>query len=174
MYTLQGKTRPTRHVRFPRQSTYATRMLPAGGPRTWQPFMLTQQSWIDSLLPRKSAPDSTSQLSWVVRGTCLSFSPNTSIEAVCLSQTSVDEETTRLTGPISLACDQYIQYLLPGSNHSVLNQYRRGLPHRNLEIAGTLSLPFPTECFIDPPKWPCPVLDYPYNKYQLNWRRNKP
>jgi hypothetical protein len=64
--------------------------------------------------------------------------------------------------------------LLPGSNHSVLNQYRWGLPHRNLEIARTLSLPFPTECFTDTPKWPCPVLDYPYNKYQLIWRRNKP
>jgi hypothetical protein len=27
MYTLQGKTRPTRHVRFPHQSTYARRTL---------------------------------------------------------------------------------------------------------------------------------------------------
>jgi hypothetical protein len=39
IYTLQGKIRPTRHVRFPRQSTYARRTLPVGGPHTWQPFM---------------------------------------------------------------------------------------------------------------------------------------
>jgi hypothetical protein len=38
MYTLQGKTQTTRHVRFPRQSTYARFRLPAGGPDTWQPL----------------------------------------------------------------------------------------------------------------------------------------
>jgi hypothetical protein len=37
---------------------------------------------------------------------------------------------TRLTGPISLACDRYIQYLLTGTNPLVLNRHRRGLPHR--------------------------------------------
>jgi hypothetical protein len=41
--------------------TYVTHTLLAGGPRTWQPFTLTQQSWTDLLLLRKSAPDSTSQ-----------------------------------------------------------------------------------------------------------------
>jgi hypothetical protein len=45
--------------------TYAFHVNPhtlsVSGPRTWQPFTLTQQSWTDSLLPRKSAPDSTSQ-----------------------------------------------------------------------------------------------------------------
>jgi hypothetical protein len=45
MYTLQGKTRSTQHVRFPRQSMYARRTLPTGGPRTWQLFMSRQQSW---------------------------------------------------------------------------------------------------------------------------------
>jgi hypothetical protein len=37
------------------------------------------------LLPRKSAPDSTSQPDWVVHGTHLSFSPNLANEAVGLS-----------------------------------------------------------------------------------------
>jgi hypothetical protein len=69
-----GETWYTRHVRFPRQSTYATLTLPTGGPHMWQPFTLTQQCWTDSLLPRKSAPDSTSQPGWVARGTHLSFS----------------------------------------------------------------------------------------------------
>jgi hypothetical protein len=35
--------------------------------------------------------------------------------------------TTRLTGPISLAWDRYIQYFLVGANPLVLNRHRRGL-----------------------------------------------
>jgi hypothetical protein len=35
--------------------------------------------------------------------------------------------TTRFTGPISPACDRYVQYLLTGVNPSVLNRHRRGL-----------------------------------------------
>jgi hypothetical protein len=42
------------------------------------------------LLPRKSAPDSTSQSGCVTHGTRLSFYPNTAIEAVGLTQASVD------------------------------------------------------------------------------------
>jgi hypothetical protein len=38
-------------------------------------FTLIQQSWIDSLLPRKSDPNSTSQYDWVAHGAQLSFSP---------------------------------------------------------------------------------------------------
>jgi hypothetical protein len=66
----------TWYVPFPRQSTYATCTLPAGSPRMWQSFMLTKQSWTDTLLLRKSVPKSTSQPSWVAHGTCPSFSPN--------------------------------------------------------------------------------------------------
>jgi hypothetical protein len=36
--------------------------------------------------------------------------------------------TARLTGPVSPACDQYVQYLLAGANSSVLNRHRWGLP----------------------------------------------
>jgi hypothetical protein len=57
MYTLQGRTRSTRHVRFPCQSMYAQRTLPTGGPHTWQPFTSHRQSWTESLQPRKRAPD---------------------------------------------------------------------------------------------------------------------
>jgi hypothetical protein len=84
---------------------------------------------------------------------------------VRLIQTSVDEEATRLIGTISPACDRYVQYLLPGTNPSVLNRHRWGLPHRNLIIATSLSPPFPSKCSIDPPKWPCPVSDYPQPYY---------
>jgi hypothetical protein len=37
------------------------------------------------------------------------------------------QPTTRLTGPISPACDRYVQYLLTGVNRTVLNWHRRGL-----------------------------------------------
>jgi hypothetical protein len=39
-------------------------------------------------------------------------------------------QATRFTGPISPACDQYIQYLLMSINPSFLNRHRWGLPHR--------------------------------------------
>jgi hypothetical protein len=35
--------------------------------------------------------------------------------------------TTRLIGPISLACDRYVQHLLVGANRTVLNRHRRRL-----------------------------------------------
>jgi hypothetical protein len=54
------------------------------------------------------------------RGTRLSFSPNTAIEAARLSQTSIDEQATRLTGLISPAYDQYVQYLFTGPTHRPL------------------------------------------------------
>jgi hypothetical protein len=40
------------------------------------------------------------------------------------------QQATRFTRPISPACDRYVQYLLTGTNPSVLNWHRRGLPHR--------------------------------------------
>jgi hypothetical protein len=62
------------------------------------------------------------------------------------------QPATRLTGPISSACDRYVQYLLTGTKPSVLNRYKQGLPHRNLGIATALSPPFPFECSTSPPK----------------------
>jgi hypothetical protein len=80
------------------QSPYAKCTLPTGSPRMWQPFTLIQQSWTDELLPRKSAPISTSQLGWVVHGTYLSFSPNPAIKAMCLCQASVVNRYINLLG----------------------------------------------------------------------------
>jgi hypothetical protein len=57
---------------------------------------------------------------------------------------------TRLTGPISPACNRYVQYLLTCTNPSVLNWHRWGLPHRKLIIATTLSSPFLSKCSTDP------------------------
>jgi hypothetical protein len=54
--------------------------------------------------------------------------------------------TTRFTGPISPACDRYVQYLLMGANRTVLNRHRRGY---NLGVAAlphTHSSTFSTSC----------------------------
>jgi hypothetical protein len=150
MYTIHGKIWPTHHVRFPRQSTYARRTLPADSSRTWQPFTLSQQGWIDSLLLRKSAPDSTSQPGWVVRGTHLSFSPNTAIEVVHLSQTSVDNTLLGLPG-------RYHRHAIGTFNTCSrvpiprsLTEIGGGYHIENLKIATTLSPHFPSEGSTDP------------------------
>jgi hypothetical protein len=54
--------------------------------------------------------------------------------------------TTRLTMPISPACDRYVQYLLTGTNPSVLNQHSRGLPPLRCRFATYYSPTFPTSC----------------------------
>jgi hypothetical protein len=132
-------------------ATYAQRTLPAGGPHTWHPFMSHQQGWTDALLPRKSAPDSTSQPSWVVHGTSLSFSPNTTIEAVRLSQAPVVGRLLGLPGPYHWhvigtfnTCSR-----LPTSRS--LTDVGGGYHIENLRIATVLSPPFPSEGSTDPP-----------------------
>jgi hypothetical protein len=140
MYTLQGKTRPTQHIRFPHQSTYAWRTLPVGGPRTWQPSMSHRQNWTESLLPRKRAPDiiPSTPADWSVGPYPVSLSsqpmkqwrkPNTH-----------QQQATRFTEPISLACDRYVQYFLMGANRMVLNRHRRGLQPWRCRLA-TYPLP---------------------------------
>jgi hypothetical protein len=59
-----------------------------------------------------------------------SVSLPTSHWSSALKPSTCRRQTIRFTGPISLACDQYVQYLLMGTNPSVLNRHRRGLPHR--------------------------------------------
>jgi hypothetical protein len=79
-----------------------------------------QQRWTDALLSRKSAPNSTSQFDWVAHRTHLSFSPNIVIEAVRLSQASIDDRLLGLLGT-------YHQYTI-----STFNTCLRGSTHRSL------------------------------------------
>jgi hypothetical protein len=151
MYTLQGKTWPTWHVRFPCQSTYARCTLPADSPRTWQPFTNHRQGWTDALLPRKSAPDSTSQPGWVVRGTHLSFFPNIAIEAVCLSQAPVGSRLLGLPGPYHWNEIGTFNTCSRVPTHRSLTDTRGGYHIENLRIATTLSPPLPSEGSTDPP-----------------------
>jgi hypothetical protein len=52
----------------------------------------------------------------------------------------------QLTGPISPACDRYVQYLLTGDNPSVLNRHRWGLQPWRCRLATYHSPTFPIGC----------------------------
>jgi hypothetical protein len=51
--------------------------------------------------------------------------------------------TTRLTGPISPACDRYVQYLLTGANPSVLHRHRQGYNLGGANLPHTTPRPSP-------------------------------
>jgi hypothetical protein len=127
MYTLQGKTWPTRHVRFPHQSMYAQCTLPTGSLRTWQPSMSCWQSWTESLLLRKRAPNTiySTPVGWSMGPYPVSL-PSQPMKQWRKSNIH-QQQATRFTGFISPACDWYVQYLLMGGNRTVLNRHRRGL-----------------------------------------------
>jgi hypothetical protein len=59
------------------------------------------------------------------------------------SQNIYQQLATWLTGPISPACDRYIQYLLAGANSSVLNRHKRGLQSWRCRLATYHSSTFP-------------------------------
>jgi hypothetical protein len=54
-------------------------------------------------------------------------------------------QATTLTGPISPACDRYVQYLLARANPSVLNRHRRWLQPWRCKLATSHSAIFPTD-----------------------------
>jgi hypothetical protein len=121
------------------------------------------------LLPRKSAPDSTSQLSWVAYGTRPSFSPKIAIEVVGLSQAPVDGRLLGLPG-------SYHRHAIGTFNTCSRVPTPRSLTDtgecyhiENLRIATTLSPPFPSEGSTDPPNGPA-WSQIIHNNYQLNWR----
>jgi hypothetical protein len=100
LYTLQGKTQPTRHVRFPRQSTYARCTLLAGGPCTWQPFMRHRQIWTDPTAPKKKGSRHNPQHADLpIRGSVPSFSPEPANEAGGVSQAADGDQLLGLSGP---------------------------------------------------------------------------
>jgi hypothetical protein len=158
MYTLQGKTRPTRHVRFPHQSTYARHTLPVGGPRTWQHFTSHRQSWAGPLLLRKRAPDIIHSVSADrSMGPYPVSLPSQPMKQWGQSQASISDRLLGLLGP-------YHQHTIDTFNTCSRVPTPRFLTDiggsyhiKNLKIATTLSLSFPSEGFTDPPKWPRPV-----------------
>jgi hypothetical protein len=147
MYTLQGKTRPTLHVRSPRQSMYVRCTLPAGGPRTWQPFIQSSTDLNRSTAPKKKGsrhnPQHTGR---PIRGSVPSLSPTTVNEVVGKSQASVDSRLLGLLGPYHRHTIGIFNTCSRGPTERSLIDTGRGY---NLEGAGvpcTHSLTFPTSC----------------------------
>jgi hypothetical protein len=105
------------------------------------------------LFLRKNAPDSTSQLDWVVHGTRLSFSPKIAIEAVGLSQAHVDGRLLGLSSSYHRhAIDTFNTCSWVPTTRS-LTDTSGGYHIENLRITTSLS-PFHFEGFTDPPNGP--------------------
>jgi hypothetical protein len=137
MYTMQGKTRPIRHVRFPRQSMYARCTLPVGNPHTWQPFVKSSTTMDRGTAPekkgsrhnpqragwpiRRSIPSlSPEPAGWPIRGSIPNFSPEPAIEGVGVKPSSVS--------------NQLLVLLDPYHRHAIgmFNTCSRGPTHRSL------------------------------------------
>jgi hypothetical protein len=96
------------------------------------------------LLSRKRAPDTTPSLAEWYTGLPPSFSPNIVIEAAMKAKHLLMNKLHQFTGPITPACDRYVQYLLVGANPSILNRHNRGLEAWRYRLSTYHSLTFPT------------------------------
>jgi hypothetical protein len=113
--------------------------------------VIDRVGWI-LLPPRKSAPDSTSQPRWEARGTRLSFSPNRVIEAVGLSQASINDSLLGLPG-------LYHRHAI-----GTFNTCSRGSTHRSLtDIGGGLQ---PWRCRLSIHHYPTFPTDGPPHSTQ--------
>jgi hypothetical protein len=142
MYTLQEKIRPAWHICFPRRYTYTRRTLPAGGPRTRQPFASHQQRWTD--------PTALEKKGWVIRKCTTLFLSQHSHWSSNESQTSID---SRLLG----LPDSYHRHAIGTFNTCswvptprFLTDTGGGYHIENIGIATTLFPPFPSEGSTDP------------------------
>jgi hypothetical protein len=146
MYTMQGKTRPTRPMLFtlsPRMvhdHTYLMRSIYSNLSYS------RQQIWTDPLHPRRRAPDtihSTTAIWSMGRyPPSLPQQPKSSGE----KSSSCWQPTTRLTGPISPACDRYVQYLLAGPTKRSLIDIGGGYNLEGADLPHTHSPTIPTSC----------------------------
>jgi hypothetical protein len=125
-------------------------MLPTGGTRTWQPSTSHRQSWTESLLPRKRAPDTIpSTLTDRSAGPYPVSLPNQPIKQWRKSNT-YQQQTTRFTRPISPACDRYIQYLLMGATERSLTDTGGGYNLEGVGLPHIHSPTFTTSCLFFP------------------------
>jgi hypothetical protein len=111
-------------------------------------------------LSRTTAPEKMGSrhnpqyVGWPICGSVPNFAPKPINKAVGAKSNIYRRWATRLTGPISLACDRYVQYLLTGANSSVLNRHKRGLPPRRWRFATYHYPTFPTSCLHFPLRAP--------------------
>jgi hypothetical protein len=168
MYTLQGKTRPIWHVRFPRQSTYARHTLPTGGPRTWQPFTRRRQILTDPTAPEKKGFRHNAQhADGPIHGSIPSFSPELANEAGGVSQAPVGDQLLGIPDSYHRHAISTFNSCSRGPTHWSLTDtsggYNRGgadFPHTTSRPSQPIVSPFPLRSRS--------VSDYPYNIYQLN------
>jgi hypothetical protein len=90
----------------------------------------------------------------VVRGIRLSFSPNTAIEAVCLSQAPIGGRLLGLPSPYHRHAIDTINTCSRVPTPQSLIDAGRGYHIKNFGIATALSPPFPSEGSTDPPNGP--------------------
>jgi hypothetical protein len=91
---------------------------------------------------------------WPIRVSIPIFSPELANEVVGAKPSIYKRPTTRLTGPITLVCDRYVQYLLAGANWTVLNRHRWELQSWRCQLATYHSPTFPTSYLPFPPRGP--------------------
>jgi hypothetical protein len=126
MYTLQGETRLTRHT----YSTLSPCMVPDHTYLTRSThsdlscvnrFVQIHCPWEEGLLTQ-----STTQRPSNLR-VCTQLLSHNNQWGSGEKASFCWQPATRLTGPISPACDHYVQYFLTGVNSSVPNRHRWGL-----------------------------------------------
>jgi hypothetical protein len=128
MYTPQRKTRSTRHVRFPRQSTYARRTLPAGDACTWQHFTKSLTTMDRVTAPEKNGSRHNPQhVGWPICGSIPSFSPEPGNEAVGGGGVKPPSVGNQLLG----LPDSYRRHVI-----GMLNTCLRGSTYRSLTDSG--------------------------------------
>jgi hypothetical protein len=154
MYTLQGKTQSTRHVRFPRQSMYARHTLPTGGPCTWQPFASHQRRWTDPTAPEKKGSWHNPQPDWVIHRSATQFLSQHSNWSSNESQTFVDSRLLGLPGPYHQHAIGTFNTCSQVPTPQFLTDTGEGYHKGNLRIATSLSPSFPFEGPTDPPNGP--------------------
>jgi hypothetical protein len=110
------------------------------------------QSWTESLLHRKRAPDTIHSMT---TDRYVGLYP-VSLLSQPLKQwrkpNICQQHATRLTRPIPPTCDRYVQYLLVGAIPSVLKRYRRGLQSWSCQFFTYHSPTFLTSCLHFSPK----------------------
>jgi hypothetical protein len=142
MYTLQEKTRSTCHM----ISTLDSRMVPDHTSPVVRigNLLLVLTRTKHALHPREVL---------VTEGRLAQ--PSSQVTSFPLSHDSpgvgergFSQVVTQLhqpTGPITLACDWYVQYMLTGANPSVLNRHKRGLQPWRCWFSTHHSLTFPID-----------------------------
>jgi hypothetical protein len=102
----------------------------------------------------KGSRHNPQHVGWSIRGFVPSFSPEPANEAGGHKSGSYRWPTTRLIGPISLACDRYVQYLFTGATHRSLTDIGGGYNLGGVGLPHTTPRPFPTNYLHFPTKGP--------------------